>query len=189
MKTMKSMTVTVLACASLIFTACAKKDDNNGVLTAGTLQSDGQKITSTNSNISGQPLTLTLSNIVNNGTTGNYNSSGYNQGSVGFDLALNGATTRVVSPLMTGPNQFSNTQYVGQFSVDTGSICFDAACNEIIVDLAIGSQGNYQSNTQTMMCKEIIFKKNIRDNRITALKELNVSCNALKTFNDLRTAL
>lgn len=187
MKTMKSLTVSVLACATLIFTACAKKDDNNNIITAGTLQSDGQKITSTNSTIGGVPLTLTLANITNNGSTGGYN-TGYSQGSIGFDLTLSGATSKISSPLMTGPNQFSNTQYVGQFSVDTGSICFDASCNEIIVDLAIGSQGNYQSNNQTMMCKEIIFKKNMRDNKITALKELNVSCNALKTFYDLRTA-
>lgn len=182
MKLFKSISLVIFA--SLVMMACGKSGNKN--MTSGSLTSDGQKVTSQNSNIGGVGVNITIANISNTASQNNLTYSG--GAGLSFDLSINGSSQKIWAPLMMSDNDgFAAFSGFGSFMISSNSVCKDNNCSEMILDTLIMSSNGY--NLQSY-CKEILIKKNIQQNKIVAIKELNINCNqSLDTVSKIRAAL
>ena len=192
MKSWKLYWVLVMAAAvmSSFLTACGKKDNGStSGLASGSLRSDGQTVTSTNSTVEGMPVSLSISSIsmgyggsaYNYGYTQSYYGYGQQQqgGSVSFAITVNGMSGQLQTQGASWSNYQSLSSYGGygysqyggsQMYVSSASVCYDASCGNVLLGVIITVSGRE--------CKEVVIRKNISTNTITNIREYQGSCSS-----------
>lgn len=180
MKTGYKLTA-ILAVAAFLsgaLTACGKKsDDDAAKITYGSLNSDGNIVTSKNSAVQGLPLDLSVHNIsamASGSQAGQYSYLPSTQ--IGFQLYVNGA-----SQFGQATNQWSQWQQVGTFWTQSASACYDQACQTVMLSLILTPA----TNNQNFEYRQIAIKKDIRTNRVVGVREYTGPYNYLRSLDQM----
>ena len=197
MKSWKWYWVLVMTAAVLssFLTACGKKDSGStSGLASGSLRSDGQTVSSSNSTVEGIPLSLSISGITMGYGGSSYGGYGYTQpyygygygqqqqqgGSVMFSISANGMSGQLQTQGINWSSYQSLSQggYGGgygysqygaqQLYVSSASTCYDASCTNVLLGVIVTVSGRE--------CKEIVIRKNLSSNLITNIREYQGPC-------------
>lgn len=183
MKTWYKLTA-ILAVAAFLsgaLTACGKKSDDDGAkITYGSLNSDGNIVTSKNSAVQGLPLDLSVHNISTMASGYQTGQASYNSympsAQVSFQLYVNGA-----SQFGQATNQWSQWQQVGTFWAQSASACYDQGCQTVMLSLILTPA----TNNQNFEYRQIAIKKDVRANRVVGVREYTGPYNYLRSLDQM----